>query len=73
MYSIVKDKFSRNTNLKKLLLDTKDAYLIEGNWWHDNYWGDCYCPKCSKTLGKNMLGTILMRVREELKNEQTNE
>ena len=69
MYQIVKDKFTRNSNLKSLLLKTNSSILIEGNWWHDNYWGDCNCEKCKDKEGKNTLGLILMRVREEIRNE----
>ena len=69
MYEIVKDKFTRNSNLKSLLLKTNSSILIEGNWWHDNYWGDCYCEKCQNKEGKNTLGLILMRIRDEIRNE----
>ena len=69
MYQIVKDKFTRNSNLKSLLLKTNSSILIEGNWWHDNYWGDCHCEKCKDKEGKNTLGLILMRVRDEIRNE----
>lgn len=69
MYRIVKAKFVQNPNLKKLLLNTKQEYLIEGNTWHDNYWGDCCCSKCKNKKGENQLGKILMEVREELMNE----
>jgi ribA/ribD-fused uncharacterized protein len=69
MYDIVKDKFTRNLNLKTLLLTTNNDVLIEGNWWHDNYWGDCYCEKCKDIKGANRLGEILMQVREELRYE----
>ena len=60
MYEIVSAKFTQNKNLAKLLLDTGDAYLEEGNWWHDTTWGVC------NGVGQNKLGKILMRVREEL-------
>lgn len=68
MYDLVKQKFSRNTKLKSMLMSTGDRELVEGNWWHDNYWGDCSCSKCYDIEGKNKLGKILMRVRDELKN-----
>ena len=45
---------------------TGDAELIEGNTWHDNYWGVCSCSKCNGR-GKNRLGKLLMKVREELR------
>ena len=69
MYQIVKDKFTRNSDLRERLMKTNSSILIEGNWWHDNYWGDCSCENCSDKEGKNTLGKILMRVREELRIE----
>lgn len=49
-----------------LLLNTKDAILIEGNHWHDNFWGDCHCPKCEHIKGVNMLGKLTMAKRKAL-------
>lgn len=60
MYEIIKSKFSIK-HLREMLLATGEAILIEGNTWNDTYWGMC------RGKGKNMLGKILMRVREELK------
>lgn len=54
--------------LRYKLLATGDQYLEEGNTWHDNYWGDCKCPKCADILGRNTLGKLLMQVREKIKN-----
>jgi ribA/ribD-fused uncharacterized protein len=51
--------------LKKMLLDTGDAHLVEGTTWHDTTWGICTCSKHGGE-GKNMLGQLLMRVRKEL-------
>ncbi len=64
MYKVVKKKFSSNNFLKENLLLTEDAYLEEGNYWHDTFWGVC------NRKGENHLGKILMKVREELKNEE---
>ena len=61
-------KFS-DPELKKKLLATGDEYLEEGNTWHDNYWGVCYCERCSNVTAKNRLGHLLMELREELRNE----
>ncbi len=69
MLNIVRDKFSQNNELKKMLLDTGEEFLIEGNYWHDNTWGNCTCDKCKKIRGNNWLGEILMKVRQELKDE----
>ena len=67
MRRVIHAKFSQNEDLKQRLLATGDEILVEGNSWHDNYWGDCHCPKCREIQGKNRLGTILMEVRSELK------
>ena len=61
----VREKF-KDANLASMLLDTGDLQLIEGNSWHDNFWGVCSCPKCGDR-GENHLGRILMSIREELK------
>jgi ribA/ribD-fused uncharacterized protein len=70
MTEIVFRKFTQNEKLKKKLLATGDMELVEGNYWHDNIWGDCYCDKCKSTNGQNILGIILMEVRELLRGEQ---
>jgi len=57
-------KFSANSQLKTQLLDTGNVRLVEGNHWHDNIWGDCYCPNCVNIVGLNCLGLLLMEVRE---------
>jgi ribA/ribD-fused uncharacterized protein len=51
---------------KEQLLKTNNAKLIEGNLWHDNFWGSCICNKC-ENKGQNNLGKLLMDVREELR------
>jgi ribA/ribD-fused uncharacterized protein len=67
MYTGVLAKFAQHSDLKQQLLDTHPLILIEGNYHHDNYWGDCYCKKCQKIAGKNSLGKILMYVRDQHK------
>jgi len=54
--------------LRQRLLDTGDAALIEGNNWHDVYWGRCDCSKHGGD-GQNWLGRLLMQLREELRKE----
>lgn len=61
MYEAVKAKFLQYPELQKLLLDTKEATIIE-HTENDDYWGDGGNGK-----GKNKLGKILMKVREELR------
>lgn len=66
MEDLQRQKFSE-PGLRQKLLDTQDEDLVEGNWWHDNCWGSCSCPKCGNN-GRNELGKILMKLRSELKN-----
>jgi len=61
MYRIVKKKFS-NRGLTYLLLSTGNAVLVEGNEWGDKFWGQSPLGE-----GYNVLGKILMMVREELR------
>jgi len=63
MEDIVRAKFTQNEELKEKLLATGNEELVEGNTWGDIYWGVC------KGRGKNMLGKILMKVRNELRKE----
>ena len=60
MATIVTNKF-KDPALRKKLLDTGDADLVEGNTWHDQEWG------AYKGVGNNYLGKILMVVREHIK------
>jgi len=62
MRELLKKKFE-NPQFRKLLLDTYPHELIEGNNWGDTYWGKC------NGHGKNMLGTLLMQIRSELRGE----
>ena len=67
-------KFGRHLNLRSdweevkfdimyELLLTGNEELVEGNTWGDRIWGKC------NGKGQNNLGKILMRVREELRNQ----
>lgn len=67
MHDLLCKKFSQDP-LKSALLDTDDAIIIEGNVWHDNIWGDCFCgTKCKNIEGQNWLGRLLMEVRNEIR------
>jgi len=52
-----------NDDLRKRLKNTEGYEIIEENWWHDNFWGDCDCSKCDGIKGQNVLGKLLMKVR----------
>jgi hypothetical protein len=68
MESLLRLKFE-DPDLKRRLLETGNEELVEGNHWHDNFWGVCNCSKCKKA-GKNNLGRLLMRIREEIADGQ---
>lgn len=55
-----------NKALAEKLIATGDEELVEGNWWCDQTWGSCNCPKHIRTPGRNLLGMLLMELRKEL-------
>lgn len=61
MRALVWEKF-RDPYLRKLLLDTGDAKLVEENSWGDKFWG--ICDRTGE--GENHLGEILMDVRRRI-------
>jgi N-glycosidase YbiA len=65
-------KFNPETQpeLVSKLIATAPETLVEGNTWHDQYWGVCNCPK-HRSTGENHLGNMLMFVREKLANTTT--
>jgi len=65
MRGLLMQKF-RPSILKRKLLSTFQAELIEGNYWHDTFWGVCMgkCDFPHAALGENWLGRLLMEVRQ---------
>jgi hypothetical protein len=61
MLEALRAKFTQHDDLRALLLATADALLVE-HTDNDDYWGDG-----GDRRGKNRLGQLLMRVREELR------
>jgi ribA/ribD-fused uncharacterized protein len=60
MEKALRAKFEQNPELKKKLINTGDADLIEGNDWGDRFWGQV------NGTGQNNLGKLLMKIRNEL-------
>lgn len=58
MKAVLLAKFS-DLELRNRLLATGDVELVEGNTHGDTYWGVC------NGVGRNMLGRLLMELREE--------
>jgi ribA/ribD-fused uncharacterized protein len=63
MRSVVRAKFTQHPELKQTLLSTGSANIVE-HTANDSYWGDG-----GDGSGRNMLGRILMEVREELRTQ----
>lgn len=66
MEDIVREKFTQNPDLAKMLIATGDKTIIEGNTWKDTCWG----IDMRTGEGENRLGEILMKVRRELKQNE---
>jgi hypothetical protein len=60
MRELLRQKFA-HPDLRRLLLATGDAELVEGNTWGDTFWGVC------KGCGQNHLGRQLMAIRAEIR------
>jgi ribA/ribD-fused uncharacterized protein len=65
MHEILRAKFTQNKELAQRLLSTGCCTLVEGNKWHDTFWGVC------DGEGQNVLGRLLMGIREELRSESS--
>ena len=63
MHRVLQAKFTQHDDLKIKLLDTSDAVLIEASNT-DSFWG-----VGKKGTGQNILGKLLMQVRNDLRNE----
>ena len=61
MAQVVRAKFSQHPRLAKKLLETVGKPLIEGNTWHDVFWG----MDLKTREGENHLGRILMALRQD--------
>jgi hypothetical protein len=66
MLELLRIKFL-DIDLLNQLKNTKGYLLVEGNYWHDNYFGNCDCQNCRNIEGQNKLGKMLMQIRDENK------
>ncbi len=64
MLALLRQKF-KDPMLRKQLLATGHHELVEVNNWGDTFWGWC------EGVGQNMLGKLLMQVREEVYFEES--
>jgi ribA/ribD-fused uncharacterized protein len=70
VYDGNKAKFTQNTELKEYILETGDTHLIEASP-RDRYWGIGFSAEKAverkKDWGENMLGKILMKLRDDIR------
>lgn len=66
MMFVNKSSQKENEDLKIKLLQTGLEPIVESNTWGDTYWGKC------KGVGQNKLGQTLMRIRNELYEQEAN-
>ncbi len=62
MLECLNQKFNQEP-YKTLLIETGDAYIQEGNFWGDTFWG----VDLNTKIGENHLGKFIMEIREKLK------
>jgi len=69
-------KFTQNPDMKKVLIESEETTLVEASP-HDTIWGiglgedDPRAADRSQWRGKNWLGEVLMKVREDLLKEDS--
>jgi len=66
MTYVIDLKVDQHPCIAEYLVGTKNRIIIEGNTWCDNFWGNCFCDKCSSVAGENNLGKIFMQKRKKL-------
>lgn len=65
MWQVLIAKFGGDHELWARLVETNGYHLVEGNTWHDQFWGSCTCVQRScQPPGENWLGRLLMVVRD---------
>lgn len=62
MRAVLAAKFTKDRYEGQRLIDTLDAYLVEGTMWNDRVWG----INIDKHVGRNWLGELLMARRAHL-------
>ena len=66
MRGLLVSKFTVEERARTILAKSVGERLVEGNTWHDQFWGDCHCARHLNEPGLNWLGTLLEIVRDEL-------
>ena len=67
MKDLLRQKVEDHAGIAVALLTTGDVKLVETNWWHDHFWGECTCHRClGRGPGENHLGEIWMEIRASI-------
>ena len=68
MHKLLRQKFEHQHH-QTALIATRDWDIVEGNYWHDNFWGDCSCIRCKYNPGQNHLGKLIMQLRDHFNSQ----
>lgn len=74
MFDVNYEKFTQNNRLCEELLSTDNKILVEASpydkiWGIGLHWEDDRCLDETNWLGENLLGKVLIKVRETIKNK----
>ena len=68
LYQLLYQKFNDNPDLTDYLLNHTPDKIVYYNLCHDNELGQCTCHICSNKSGRNIIGKLLMQLRNDLNN-----
>lgn len=66
MEELLRQKFHPLSAYGKALKATGEAELIEGNDWGDQLWGCTFNTRTKQWEGQNLLGKMLMKLRDNM-------
>ena len=66
MRNLLEQKFSQSP-YKEQLMSTVGEYIQEGNYWGDTFWGVDLTK--SPPVGENILGQLIMNIRDTMMND----
>lgn len=69
MRELLRQKFAI-PELRRMLLETGNENIIEGNTWNDKFWGMAMNANGDPVEGENHLGRLIMKIRDEIANQE---
>jgi len=75
MEKLLLQKFDKELNPENYeqLMGTSSKYLEEANYWGDVYWGVSKTDASENVVGKNNLGKLLMKIRDDILKSKSQE